>query len=80
LHFAEVARVEDQLVTSGSCGYVGVATGVGPTVRAANECALRVARAVVVPNLRYRTDIGERVASRDLQLLDQWGWLEINRA
>jgi phosphoribosylamine--glycine ligase len=75
LHFAEVARVRGQLITSGSCGYVGVATGVGATVKAANDHALRIARNVVVPNLRYRTDIGERVASRDLHLLRQWGWL-----
>ncbi|MBG9390178.1 phosphoribosylamine--glycine ligase [Caenimonas aquaedulcis] len=75
LHFAEVARVHGQLVTSGSCGYVGVATGVGSTVQEANAHALRIARGVVVPNLRYRTDIGERVARHDLQQLSQWGWL-----
>ncbi|MES3003868.1 MAG: phosphoribosylamine--glycine ligase [Pseudomonadota bacterium] len=74
LHFAEVARVQGQLITSGSCGYVGVATGIGDSVRAANENALRIARGVVVPNLRYRTDIGERVASGGLELLRQWGW------
>ena len=75
LHFAEVAHVHGQLVTSGSCGYVGVATGIGATVQAANANALRVARGVVVPNLRYRTDIGERVAHDDIGRLTAWGWL-----
>jgi hypothetical protein len=28
-----------------------------------------------VPNLRYRTDIGERVRLRDLDRLRQLGWL-----
>jgi len=35
-----------------------------------------VARQVVIPNLRYRTDIGERVITRDLLALTALGWLE----
>jgi phosphoribosylamine---glycine ligase len=76
LHFAEVACMEGQLVTSGSCGYVGVATGVGDDVDAANEAALGIARRVIVPNLRYRTDIGRRVSAHDLQALRRLGWLD----
>lgn len=75
LHFAEVAQVDGQLVTSGSCGYIGVATGVAADVAQANEEALRAARSVVVPNLRYRLDIGERVTRHDLAALQGWGWL-----
>ncbi|MBK0392447.1 phosphoribosylamine--glycine ligase [Ramlibacter algicola] len=76
LHFAEVAYVDGQLVTAGSTGYVGVATGIGTTVQEANENALRVARGVVVPNLRYRRDIGERVARSDLARLQSLGWYD----
>ena len=75
LHFAEVARLGDHLITSGTCGYLGVATGVGDSVRAASDEAYRVARKVVVPNLRYRTDIGERVHQHDLARLKRLGWL-----
>ncbi|MDB5744964.1 MAG: phosphoribosylglycinamide synthetase [Polaromonas sp.] len=75
LHFAEVARLGEHLVTSGTCGYVGVATGVGASVEAASAQAYRVARQVVVPNLRYRTDIGERVHRHDLARLSALGWL-----
>jgi phosphoribosylamine--glycine ligase len=75
LYFADVARVNGQLVTSGTCGYVGVATGTGGTVQQANDNALRVARGVAVPNLRYRTDIGDRVHRSDLQRLKNLGWL-----
>ncbi|MFC5496810.1 phosphoribosylglycinamide synthetase C domain-containing protein [Caenimonas terrae] len=75
LHFAEVARVRGQLVTSGCTGYVGVATGAGQTVQQACDAAYRAARQVVVPNLRYRTDIGERVRTHDLARLQQLGWL-----
>jgi phosphoribosylamine--glycine ligase len=76
LFFAEVAQVGGQLVTSGATGYVGVATGVGDTVPAANAEALRVARGVVVPNLRYRRDIGERVWRGDLARLQSLGWYD----
>jgi phosphoribosylamine--glycine ligase len=76
LHFAEVATVRGQLVTSGASGYIGVATGTGGSVRLARDEAYRVAHQVVVPNLRYRTDIGDRVISRDLLALMALGWLD----
>jgi phosphoribosylamine--glycine ligase len=71
-----VALVSGQLVTSGRTGYIGVATGVGDTVREANAQALRIAHGVVVPNLRYRRDIGERVERNDLARLQSLGWYE----
>jgi phosphoribosylamine--glycine ligase len=75
LAWAEVAQVGGRLVTSGCSGYVGVATGAGDTVQQARDAAYRVARQVVVPNLRYRTDIGERVRLHDLERLRQLGCL-----
>jgi phosphoribosylamine--glycine ligase len=75
LHLAEVALCGHQLVTSGATGYVGVATGTGATPAKANRAALRGAEAVVVPNLRYRTDIGHRVENGHWQRLQQLGWL-----
>jgi phosphoribosylamine--glycine ligase len=74
LAWAEVAQVRGHLVTSGCTGYVGVATGIGETVAQACDAAYALARQVVVPNLRYRTDIGERVRLRDLERLSQLGW------
>jgi phosphoribosylamine--glycine ligase len=76
IFFAQVAQSGGQLVTSGSTGYVGVATGAGSTVDAACVAAYRRARQVVVPNLRYRTDIGARVRDHDLSRLQQLGWLD----
>ena len=67
--------MDSGLITSGASGYVGVATGLGATVQQANQEALRIARSVVVPNLRYRTDIGERVTREDWACLRGWGWL-----
>ncbi len=77
LHLGEVAMHGTQLVTSGMDGYVGVATGTGNTVKEASDCAYALARKVVVPNLRYRVDIGERVASHDLGRLKSLGYIGV---
>jgi phosphoribosylamine---glycine ligase len=76
LSFAEVAMVEGQMVTSGATGYIAVATAVADSVADANAQAVRIAQGVVVPNLRYRRDIGERVARRDLARLQSLGWYD----
>ena len=75
LHFAEVERIGGQLVTSGATGYVGVATGSGRTIDDAIADAHRIANYVVLPNLRYRMDIGHRVNAHDWQALRAMGWL-----
>jgi phosphoribosylamine--glycine ligase len=75
LHFAEVALASGQLVTSGSVGYVMVATGVGPTVHAAQDEAYAVARGVMLPNVRYRNDIGDGFLAGDGARLRQLGYL-----
>jgi phosphoribosylamine--glycine ligase len=67
--------VNAQLVTSGMLGYVGVATGTGSTVEAASANAYRLARKVIVPNLRYRNDIGQRVCQGDLERLASLGYI-----
>ncbi len=80
LHWAEVALQHGQLVTAGTTGYLAVATGTGATVPEANTQALRIAQGVVVPNLRYRRDIGERVAGGDLARLQGLGWYDAGAA
>ena len=75
LFLGEVALQAGQLVTSGTIGYVGVATGIGSSIAQAREKAYALARKVVVPNLRYRTDIGERLLQQDLERLRSLGYL-----
>ncbi|RYY96266.1 MAG: phosphoribosylamine--glycine ligase [Comamonadaceae bacterium] len=72
LHFCEVRRSGAQLLASGASGYIGVATGIGAQVADAQRAAYAAAHRVVVPNLRYRHDIGDRVAA-DLAQLTAWG-------
>jgi phosphoribosylamine--glycine ligase len=76
LHLAEVAMVDGQLVTSGMLGYVSVANGTGPTVEAACQQAYALAQKVVVPNIRYRDDIGQRVMAHDYAALQQLGYID----
>ena len=78
LHFSEVRMEGDQLVTAGSIGYVMVVTGRGLTVEDARTDAYARVRKVVVPNLRYRTDIGERFLARDRDDMLRWGYLRVS--
>jgi phosphoribosylamine--glycine ligase len=73
LHFAEVEKRDGQLLTSGEIGYLMVATGRGKSAELARDAAYVLARRVVVPNLRYRTDIGTKFAIRDRDSLRRWG-------
>lgn len=75
LHLAEVALANGQLVTSGIMGYVGVATGVGSNVQASRDRAYELAAKVVIPNLRYRNDIGDRVINGDYARLKELGYI-----
>lgn len=75
LHYGEVAMLGDQLVTSGVMGYLMVATGVGDRVEDAQARAYGLARKVIVPNLRYRTDIGDEFLRNGRSLLQRLGYM-----
>jgi phosphoribosylamine--glycine ligase len=75
LSMGEVAMRDGQLITSGSTGYLMVATGVGATVREAQAEAYALARRVIVPNLRYRTDIGDGFVVSGQATLRELGYL-----
>lgn len=71
LHYGEVEMKDGTLLASGEMGYLMVATGRGLTVEAARENAYATTQKIVVPNLRYRTDIGSRFAT-DSARLKSW--------
>ncbi|MEJ7599578.1 MAG: phosphoribosylglycinamide synthetase C domain-containing protein [Kofleriaceae bacterium] len=75
LHFGEVARAGEELVTAGVIGFVMVVTGCGATIEDAQQAAYGVARKVVVPNVRYRSDIGDVLRATGLAELTRLGWL-----
>ena len=75
IHLAEVCMEGEQLVTAGSVGYVMVVTGRGATVEAAREDAYARCRQVVIPNARYRLDIGESFLRSGRAEMEKLGWL-----
>ena len=76
LHYGEVGLQGGVLVTTGMSGYTLVVTGTGETIGAARDAANALANKIVVPNARYRRDIGTRLIERDLQTIEAWGLLD----
>ena len=74
LHPADVKLVEGDWRLAGSSGYALVVTGSGPTMQDARKEAYNRVKNIMIPNMFYRTDIGERW-SRDGDLLQTWGYL-----
>ena len=56
-------------------GYAMVVTGTGPTIQAARTAATARARNVCAPDLRWRTDIGDRFLDGEGEQLRALGWL-----
>jgi phosphoribosylamine--glycine ligase len=73
LHFGEVDSRDGQLVTAGMIGYIMVVTGVADSIEAARQTAYARVRKVVIPNSRYRNDIGVRLMERDLDEMRRLG-------
>ena len=62
-------------MTSGMSGYTLVVTGTGETVAAARDAANALADKVVVPNARYRRDIGQRLIGGEFEQIEVLGLL-----
>jgi phosphoribosylamine--glycine ligase len=76
LHYGEVGLDGGELVTSGLYGWTMVVTGVAPTIDAAHAKACRLTERVLVPNLRYRRDIGDRLLRGEYARLEALGLLD----
>jgi phosphoribosylamine--glycine ligase len=76
LHLGEVAMRNGQLRTAGMIGYIMVVTGTGTTIEEARAAAYERAGKVVIPNVRYRNDIGLRLIEGDWARLRALGWVE----
>jgi phosphoribosylamine--glycine ligase len=74
LHFAEVGRQDGELVTAGLHGWTMIVTGTGGTIGAARTAAYGLAERVVIPNMRYRLDIGSKLETQDLAQLNALGF------
>lgn len=74
VHPCDVKKVGDDWILAGNSGYALVVTGSGSTMDDARREAYNRVRSIQIPNMFYRTDIGERW-HRDGDLLQTWGYL-----
>ena len=68
-------RADQQWRVAGGSGMPLVVTGKGETMQAAREQAYGRIDDVVIPNMYYRDDIGERWIDGDGDRLQAWGYL-----
>jgi phosphoribosylamine--glycine ligase len=74
VHIEDAKRVDGQWRAAGESGMPLVVTGKGATMQAAREQAYDRVDDIVVPNLYYRDDIGERWIEGDGDRLLAWGY------
>jgi phosphoribosylamine--glycine ligase len=76
LHYCEVGLESGELVTSGIYGWSMVVTGVGASIAAAQQRANALADRVLIPNVRYRRDIGDRLLAGEFERVERLGLLD----
>jgi len=74
-HLHDVRLQDGHLLGRRRTGYVMCVTGTGATVEAAQAAAAERARNVFAPNMRWRTDIGDRFLRGEGERLRRFGWL-----
>jgi phosphoribosylamine---glycine ligase len=74
LHLAEVGKQDGELVTAGMHGWTMIVTGIAATVGVARDAAYALADRVVIPNVRYRRDIGAKLETQELARLNELGF------
>jgi len=74
IHIEDVKLVNGEWVVTGSAGTVLVVAGIGTTMAQAKAQAYSRIGNILVPNMYYRDDIGDRWAE-DSDRLHNWGYL-----
>lgn len=74
IHIEDVKQVDGQWLVAGTSGVVLVVVGLGQTMRQAQAQAYSKIKNILIPNMYYRTDIGDRWAE-DSDKLHNWGYL-----
>ena len=77
IHYGEVGLDgTGQLVTAGYHGWTLVVTGTGSTIPEAQTRAYALADRTVIPNVRYRRDIGDKLIARQWAEIERFGLLD----
>jgi phosphoribosylamine--glycine ligase len=76
IHFGEVGLLDENLVTAGYHGWTMVVTGTGKSIGRARKKAYERASRIIVPNLRFRNDIGCSLMANGYSRLDKLGLID----
>ena len=74
VHIEDVKLVNGEWMVTGNSGVVLIVVGTGPTMRQAQSQAYNRIKNIMIPNMYYRTDIGDRW-HEDHDRLHSWGYL-----
>ena len=74
VHIEDVKLVNGQWLVAGTAGVALVVVGLGSTMRLAQAQAYARIKNITIPNMYYRTDIGDRWIE-DSDKLHNWGYL-----
>src|SRR6185503_4342887 len=74
VHIEDVKTVNGEWVVTGTSGVVLIVVGLGPTMKAAQRQAYSRIDNIMIPNMYYRKDIGDRWFE-DFDRLHTWGYL-----
>ncbi len=74
VHIEDAKIVEGQWLVAGTSGVILTVVGLGQTMKQAREQAYSRIKNILIPNMYYRDDIGERWAD-DSDRLHNWGYL-----
>ncbi|MGB9749150.1 MAG: phosphoribosylglycinamide synthetase C domain-containing protein [Candidatus Woesearchaeota archaeon] len=77
IHIEDAKIVNDEWVVAGDTGVVLVICGTGQTMKQAQKQAYTRIKNIIIPNMYYRTDIGDRWVD-DSDKLNTWGYLREN--
>jgi phosphoribosylamine--glycine ligase len=74
-HIEDVKFADDEWLVTGTSGVVLIVCGLGPTMKQAQRQAYNRVKNVMIPNMYYREDIGDRWFEEDSDRLHAWGYL-----
>lgn len=75
IHIQEVKLVNEQWVVAGVEGYALIVVGTGLTMKEAQKHAYSRVKNVLIPNMYYRVDIGDRWYD-EFDKLHSWGYIK----
>lgn len=75
VHIEDVKTVNGEWLVTGSSGVVLIVCGTGTSMRQAQRQAYNRVRNIMIPNMYYREDIGDRWSEEDSDRLLSWGYL-----